>query len=93
MYAKLENGRLTAAPIMLTVGDTHVWNAPAEDYAAQGWLPVEFTDAPEAPAGYFYEAGWEDTGTAVAQTWTLRELPPEEVSAEEIAEAIEEAMA
>jgi len=88
MYGRIENGRFVSAPKMLTIGDTHVWNAPASAYAAQGWLPVAFTEAPEAPDGYAYEPGWEQQDGSIVQTWTLAELPPEEMSAEEALEII-----
>ena len=75
MYGKLINGNLTIAPKMLTIGDNHVWNATAEQYAAQGWLPVVFTDAPEPPEGYTYESGWAEEDNQIVQTWTMVELP------------------
>ena len=75
MYAKLTDGNLTIAPKMLTIGDNHVWNATAEQYAAQGWLPVVFTDAPEPPEGYTYESGWAEEDNQIVQTWTMVELP------------------
>ncbi len=75
MYAKLINGNLTIAPKMLTIGTNHVWNASAADYAAQGWLPVEYTDAPEAPDGFYYESGWAEEEDAIVQTWTMVKLP------------------
>ena len=75
MYAKLINGALRIAPKKLIIDDTQVWNASAEQYLAQGWLPVVFTDAPEAPSGYYYESGWEEEDNEIVQTWTLTELP------------------
>lgn len=88
MYAKLINGNLTIAPKMLVIGSTKVWNATAEQYAAAGYKPVEFTEMPEAPEGYTYESGWMEQETAIVQTWTPVELPPEEMSAEEALEII-----
>lgn len=88
MYAKLINGNLTIAPKMLVIGSTKVWNATAEQYAAAGYKPVEFTEMPEAPEGYYYESGWEEQETAIVQTWTMVELPPDEMSAEEALEII-----
>ena len=35
MYAKLIDGNLRIAPKMLVIGSTKVWNATAEQYAAQ----------------------------------------------------------
>ena len=88
MYGKLTDGRLITAPKMLVIGSTKVWNATAEQYAAAGYKPVEFTEMPEAPEGYYYESGWEEQETAIVQTWTMVELPPDEMSAEEALEII-----
>lgn len=81
MYAKLIDGNLRIAPKKLIINDSQVWNASAEDYLAQGWLKVIFTDSPEAPAGYYYESGWEEENDTIVQTWTLMEDVP---SAEEL---------
>ena len=91
MYGKLIEGALRIAPKKLTIGDTQVWNAPSEAYLAQGWLPVVFTEAPEAPTGYYYESGWTEEDDEIVQTWTLTELP-DEVSDSEALAAILEAL-
>lgn len=88
MYAKLDHGRLIRAPKKLDVEDTHVYNPTDAQLAAAGYKPVEYTDAPEAPEGYYYEPGWEETGDAIVQTWTLQELPPEEATEDDYAEAL-----
>jgi hypothetical protein len=88
MYAKLIDGDLRIAPKMLTINGAHVWNASAEQYAAQGWLPVVFTDVSEPPSGYAYESGWAVVNNEIVQTWTLVELPAEEMSAEEALEIL-----
>jgi hypothetical protein len=77
MYAKLINGNLTIAPKMLVIGDTHVWNATAEQYAAQGWLPVVYTDAPEQD-GYYAESGWAEEEGHIVQEWVLIPIPEDE---------------
>lgn len=77
MYGKLIDGNLRIAPKMLHIGSDNVWNPTAEKYAAAGYKPVEFTEMPEAPDGYSYESGWEEQETAIVQTWTLVELPPD----------------
>lgn len=74
MYAKLINGNLTIAPKMLTVGSTNVWNASDEQYAAQGWLPVVYTDAPEQD-GYYAESGWAEEDGRIVQEWVLIPIP------------------
>lgn len=88
MYGKLIDGVLHRAPKMLHIGSNNVWNPTAEQYDAAGYKPVEYTDAPEAPEGFYYESGWEEQETAIVQTWTMVELPPEEMSAEEALEII-----
>lgn len=88
MYGKLIGGNLRIAPKMLHIGSNNVWNPTEEQYNAAGYKPVEFTEMPEAPEGYYYESGWEEQETAIVQTWTLVELPPEEMSAEEALEII-----
>lgn len=84
MYGKLINNNLIPAPAKLVIGDTQVWNAPASDYLAQGWLPVVFTDEPgDAPEGFYYESDWEQDGNEIVQTWTLVERAPDDIDAEE----------
>ena len=75
MYGKLIDGELYGAPKKLNGDGFVVYNPPAEMYLEQGWKPVQFTDEPEAPAGYYYESGWEETAEAIVQTWTLTPLP------------------
>ena len=75
MYGKLIEGELQIAPKKLNGGGVVVYNPPAEMYLAQGWKPVTFVDPPEAPSGYYYESGWEETAKAIVQTWTLTPLP------------------
>lgn len=77
MYGKLINGVLHRAPGMLPIGSDNVWNPTAEQYAADGYKPVEYTEMPEAPDGYTYKPGWEEQENAIIQTWTLMELPPD----------------
>ena len=77
MYAKLINGNLIHAPKMLVIGDTHVWNATAEQYAAQGWLPVVYTDLPEQD-GYYAESGWAEEDGRIVQEWVLIPIPEDE---------------
>ena len=77
MYGKLINGNLTIAPKMLTIGTNHVWNATAEQYAAQGWLPVVYTDAQEQD-GYYAESGWAEEDGRIVQEWVLIPIPEDE---------------
>ncbi len=76
MYGKLNDGNLTIAPRKLNGYGVVVYNPPAEMYAAQGWKPVTFTDAPDnPPEGYTYESSWTEQNNAIVQTWTLVERP------------------
>lgn len=90
MYAILDKGRLIRAPRMLDVADTHVYNPNDAQLRAAGYKPVEYTDPPgEAPEGWEYVPGWEDQGENIVQTWTLQELPPEEATETDYAEALQ----
>lgn len=82
MYGKLIEGVLSEAPKKLTIGDNQVWNAPAEEYIIQGWKPVRFTDAPEAPEGYYYRSEWTEDDAEIVQSWVLEKLPDEVDEAE-----------
>lgn len=82
MYGKLINGNLTIAPRKLSGDGVVVYNPPESMYRERGYKPVEFTDAPEAPEGYTYESGWEETAESIVQTWTLVPLPDEVDEAE-----------
>lgn len=76
VYAKLVDGVFRSAPKKLPGDGAMVYNPPAEMYLAAGYKPVTFTEQPgDPPAGYTYESGWEETGEAIVQTWTLVELP------------------
>lgn len=88
MYAIIDNGRLIRAPRKLDVEDTHVYNPTDAQLVAAGYKPVAYTDPPEAPEGYYAEPSWEETSDAIVQTWTLRELPPEEATEDDYAEAL-----
>ena len=75
MYAKLINGAIRYAPKHITIGNENIWNASAEQMLSVGYKLVVFTDAPEAPEGYYYESGWEEKAETIEQTWTLTKLP------------------
>ena len=75
MYGKLNEGELHIAPKKLNGDGVVVYNPPESMYLEQGWKPVEYTDPPEAPSGYYYESGWEEQTDAIVQTWTLTPLP------------------
>ena len=77
MYGKLINGELEIAPRKLINGDFMVYNPPESLYLTNGYYPIEFTEEPTAPEGYYYESGWEQQENSIVQTWILTELPNE----------------
>ena len=89
MYAILIDGRLIRAPRMLDVADTHVYNPNDAQLRAAGYKPVVNTDPPTVPEGYYAEPDWEEQANAIVQTWTLQELPPEEATETDYAEALQ----
>lgn len=76
-YGKLIDGNLTIAPRKLPGDGVVVYNPPESMYRAQGWKPVEFADAPEAPEGFYYASVWEETADSIVQTWALVPVPDE----------------
>lgn len=82
MYGKLIEGVLQTAPKKLEINGNWVWNAPSEEYIAQGWKAVRFTDEPEHIEGYFWQSGWTETEAEIVQTWTQEPLPDEVDEAE-----------
>ena len=72
MYGKLIDNKLFIAPKKLDGNGIVVYNPPSEMYLLQGWKFLIFVDMPnDAPDGYEYEEGWEETLDTIAQTWTL----------------------
>lgn len=85
MYAKIIDGSISIAPGKLLGDGVVIYNPPAEMYLDLGWKKVRFIDPPEAPSGYYYEPGWEETADAILQTWTLTPLPNDIDDAEALA--------
>lgn len=79
MYAKLIDGALIPAPRKMNteIGGVSytVFNPPAEMLEADGWLPVVYTDEPEAPEGYHYEATYSEESGEIVQGWELVKDP------------------
>ena len=79
MYAKLIDGALVYAPRKMNteIGGVSytVFNPPAEMLEADGWLPVVYTDEPEAPEGYHYEATYSEESGEIVQGWELVKDP------------------
>lgn len=89
IYAKLINKNIRVAPKKLTIGDTQVWNAPAEEYLEQGWKPVTFTQEPDPESGFYFIPGWKETSKKITQTWTKTEAPDEVSDSEALSELLE----
>lgn len=78
-YGQLKDGQLQYAPNKLIIGEEQAFNAPAETYAAQGWLPVIKTERPAAEEGFYYEPFYAEQDGAIVQQWEKREVPEPEV--------------
>ena len=74
-YAKLIDSVIVFAPNPLLVDSNYIGNPDCETYAAQGYKPVQFTDPPDAPAGYYYEPTWTENEDEIVQGWELVETP------------------
>lgn len=80
MYGKLINGILYRAPKMLHIGSNNVWNPTVEQYAAAGYKPVEFTEMPEAPEGYYPSiAKWVENEGVIQCVWEFIKIPPDKL--------------
>ena len=88
MYAKLIDGQLVYAPRKMNTeigGESYtVFNPPAEMLEADGWLPVVYTDEPEAPEGYHYEATYSEESGEIVQGWELVETDYSDAEAYDI---------
>lgn len=74
-YGKLENGALRYAPNKLIIDTEQVFNAPAETYKAQGYLPIVKTDIPESEEGFYYSPIYTEQGGKIIQQWEKHEIP------------------
>ena len=61
--------------------------------AQDGYKPMQTTEAPEAPSGYEALFFWKETDDAWVQTWEIVPETEDDLTAEEIAAAIEEVLA
>ena len=75
MYGKIIDNVFRPAPHHLIIGGAHIYNPTDAMLEAEGYKPVVFTDAPEAPEGYCAVASWTDAGEVIRQVWTLEKLP------------------
>lgn len=73
MYGKINNGKLHYAPKCLQHNGKTVINPGEEMLLALGYLPVQYNDPPSADDGYYAVPHWEQTETAIVQTWEVVE--------------------
>lgn len=83
-YGKLENGALVYAPNKLIIDTEQVFNAPAETYKAQGYLPIISTEQPETKEGFYYSPFYTEDNGAIVQQWEKHEIPDEATEADYI---------
>ena len=91
-YAKLINNYPSYAPRRLRIGSAWVYNPTDAQLLAEGYLPVIETEPPETDERHYAEPHWAEENGQIIQSWTVGEMP-DEVTPEEIAAAIEEALA
>lgn len=73
-YGKIENGALIYAPNKLIIDTEQVFNAPAETYKAQGYLPIVNTVQPEAE-GYYFTPVYTEQNSKIVEGWEKHEIP------------------
>ena len=73
-YGKLENGTLCYAPNKLIIDTEQVFNAPAEIYATQGYLPIVNTECP-SEEGFYFSPIYTETDGKIVQQWEKHEIP------------------
>ena len=73
-YGKVIDGELRRSPNKLIIGKEQVFNAPAEAYAAQGWLPIKKSDAPEDEEGYYHSPVYIEEDGSIVQRWERHEI-------------------
>lgn len=72
-FAKISNGGWVFAPSPIKTESSNIFTNDPAVYINYGFKPVSFTDYPAD--GKYYICGWEETETAIIQTWTAAEQP------------------
>lgn len=75
LYAKFVDGIMRYAPYPLILDGVETWTNDPALYAAEGYLPVVFTDKPMR-AGYVYTSQFIEQDGKLVQTWIEHEVPP-----------------
>ena len=81
-YAKLIDGEVFFASRRILNGASVIYNPPVAVFAALGYKPVIFTEAPEVEEGYVAVPGWTETEEEILQTWSVEpegDIPDAEV--------------
>lgn len=74
MYGKLIEGEVEFAPNPLKIQDRHVFTSNPEIFEQQGYLPVDFTPAPEVPEGYQLSFKWVLSGKRIVKIWEIKQV-------------------
>ena len=86
-YGKLEDGKLVYAPNKLKsfIEDedgnrtaVQIFNGSAEQYAADGWLPIRHTPQPEPVDGSYYAAEYTEQDGSIIESWKFVEFEESE---------------
>lgn len=76
-YGKLNADTLTYAPNKLVIDSEQVFNASADTYKAQGYLPIVKTEEPEGAENYYYMSYYTEESGKIVQQWEKVEIPVE----------------
>lgn len=71
MYGKLENNNLIYAPNYFVIDGNKIINPNDEIYLEQGYLPIEYTQIPEAENGYYAIYRWVEDNNKITQKWNV----------------------
>ena len=83
-YGQIKDNQLCYAPNKLIVDTEQVFNAPAETYKSQGYLPIERTEQPEAEEGFYYSPIYVEDNNKIIQQWEKVAIPDEATEADYI---------
>lgn len=69
IFGKLEGNELIIAPKVLISNGKQYINPSDELYISLGYLPIEYTNAPEYREGYHTNFYWLNVGDKIQQVW------------------------
>ena len=81
-YGTIQNNNLCYAPNKLVIGSEQVFNADAETYKANGYLPVLNTESPQSTEQYYYISYYVEEAGAIIQKWKAQEIPADNSATE-----------